>query len=150
MVHFMEPIVGSAVRDLQNGLKVYWPATGKNEMAEAHPLGALGRAFGRKAFFVFAQVRCVSNPSRGHVDLFAIDTAASLGIAIEGKRLYDERGAASVLSDWRRLAKAQLANNENHGPNLRQRYRMIVTTTRHAHPKRWRTSAHQAAKRRNG
>jgi len=94
MNQWITAIVDDAVSDLQAALRVYWPADGLNEMAEAQALGAIGRAFGRAGFHVFPEASCRGRGRLGHVDLVAISPRRLVCVAVEGKRLYDGRGCS--------------------------------------------------------
>jgi hypothetical protein len=64
----------------------------------------------------------------GLVDVVALSVERSACIAVEGKRLYDGRGAESILADWERLVTTRLANE--HGfPTLIHHYRMVLATS---------------------
>jgi hypothetical protein len=129
-------IVATAVRDLAAGLSVYWPSERNNEMAEAHAVAALGRAFDRAGFHVFHEVQCRTAGNVGHIDLLALSVARSACVAVEGKRLYDGNGAEAVLVDWERLGNTRLANE--HGfPALDHHYRMLLTTSWQENIREW-------------
>jgi hypothetical protein len=146
-VKFVESIVDDAVRDLRAGFRVYWPSIGENEMAEAHPLGALGRAFGRAGFRVFHEVSCRRHKSIGHIDLVAISTRRSLCVAVEGKRLYSGTGASSMFADWRRLGRTRLAHKWGF-PRVDRHVRMLVTTSWQENIREWWMGSARVPKRR--
>lgn len=126
---YFHGVLNAAAEELQQGLRHYWPTDGLNEMSEAHTLGALGRALGHEGFHVFSEVQCRDrNQNPGLVDLVALSPKRSVCLAVEGKRLYDGRGAAGLLRDWERLAQVKLAN-EWKAPKIGHHYRMLVATT---------------------
>lgn len=143
----IESVVADAVAELQRGFCVYWPSIGPNEMPEAHPVAALGRAFGRVGFHVFHEVSCGRRGAIGHIDLVAISTQRSLCVAVEGKRLYSGTGAASMLDDWKRLGRTHLAHKWGF-PRSRTHLRMLVTTTWQENIREWWMGSTQIPKRR--
>jgi hypothetical protein len=146
-VDVIESVVADAVADLQRGFRVYWPSIGQNEIPEAHPVAALGRAFDRAGFHVFHEVSCGRRRSIGHIDLVAISTRRSLCVAVEGKRLYSGTGAASMLDDWKRLGRTRLAHRWGF-PRSKKHLRMLVTTTWQENIREWWMGCRQVPKRR--
>ena len=142
-------VVEDAVTDLQASLRVYWPTEGRNEMGEAHALGSLGRAFGRAGFNVYHEVQCRTDGRVGHVDLVAVSLPQSICVAVEGKRLYDARGAKGMLLDWQRLGVTRLAS-EHGRPTVTSHVRMLVSTTWQPNIREWWTGTLDVPRRRRG
>lgn len=136
MHSFVNTVLTDAVGDLRRGLSVYWPARGNSEMAEAHALGAIGRALGRADFHVFHEVSCPSEGSAGHIDLVAISVERSICLAVEGKRLHRSDGCGEIVRDWQRLGLRHLAS-EYGKPKLKHHVRMVVATTWQSKIKDW-------------
>jgi hypothetical protein len=124
-------LIRDAAADLKTALAIYWPAIGRNEMAEANALGAVARAFSRRGFHVFHEVHCrTGSEYKGRVDLLAVSTDRLACVAVEAKRVYNPERAREIVRDWDRLGVTILAS-EYGAPTVRpdRHYRLVVATS---------------------
>ncbi|HHH31755.1 MAG TPA: hypothetical protein ENK57_25865 [Polyangiaceae bacterium] len=119
-------------RHLSEDLQQFWPATPKNEMAEANLVLHLGAVLRARRFRVFAEVPLVGERT-AHIDLLAFND--ELAIAVEANRLFNTDKADEMASDFERVMDGQLPTYEGSQriPNTARLVGLIVAST-------WQTS----------
>lgn len=127
----IELLVRSAASTLSEALHLYWPAAGKNEIAERNISLHLAGSAQRSGFAVYGEGHSQGETSARY-DLICLNAREQTLLVGECKRLFNQAGARSMKQDVERIRRFRLNERSDAlQPELEvaQRFGVLAATT---------------------